>query len=159
MNRHSLKVGFSFGLTSGVITTLGLIVGLHAGTNSQLVIIGGILVIAIADSFSDALGIHIAEESENKHTPREVWEATICTFLFKLVFALTFVVPILLFELITAIIISIFWGAFLLTILSFKLAKEQGIKPAKIIAEHLILLLIIISITHYVGDWVAMTFN
>ena len=64
---HSIKTGFSFGLTSGIITTLGLIVGLNSGTGSKLVVLGGILTIAIADAFSDALGIHISEESENKH--------------------------------------------------------------------------------------------
>ncbi|MGB6865995.1 MAG: VIT1/CCC1 transporter family protein, partial [Candidatus Aminicenantaceae bacterium] len=90
--KHSLKTGFSFGLTSGIITTLGLMVGLHSGTHSKLVVIGGILTIAIADSFSDALGIHISEESENKHTKKEIWESTISTFLSKFVFALTFVV-------------------------------------------------------------------
>ena len=46
--RLSLKIGFSFGLTSGVITTLGLMVGLHSGTNSKLAVMGGILTIAIA---------------------------------------------------------------------------------------------------------------
>ena len=82
---HPIKKGFSFGLTSGIITTLGLIVGLHSGTHSKLVIIGGVLVIAVADALSDALGIHISEESENKHSPREVWESTISTFLSKLI--------------------------------------------------------------------------
>ena len=53
--KHSLKVGFSFGLTSGIITTLGLMVGLHSGTNSKIAVIGGVLTIAIADAFSDAL--------------------------------------------------------------------------------------------------------
>ena len=32
--------------------------------HEKLVVIGGILTIAIADSFSDALGIHVSEESE-----------------------------------------------------------------------------------------------
>ena len=77
--KHSLKVGFNFGLTSGIITTLGLMVGLHASTHSKLVVIGGILTIAIADALSDAIGIHIAEESENKHTAKEVWESTFST--------------------------------------------------------------------------------
>jgi len=54
----------SFGLTSGIITTLGLIVGLHSGTHSKLAVIGGILTIAMADALSDALGIHVSEESE-----------------------------------------------------------------------------------------------
>ena len=65
--KHSIKVGFSFGLTSGIITTLGLMIGLNSSTNSSIVVIGGILTIAIADSLSDAIGIHIAEESENIH--------------------------------------------------------------------------------------------
>jgi len=66
--RHLLKVGFSFGLTSGIVTTLGLMVGLHSSTHSKLVVIGGILTIAIADALSDAMGIHIAEEVQNKYT-------------------------------------------------------------------------------------------
>ena len=47
--RTALKIGFSFGLTSGVITTLGLMVGLHAGTHSKSVVLGGLLTIAVAD--------------------------------------------------------------------------------------------------------------
>jgi len=58
--KHSLKTGFSFGLTSGIITTLGLIVGLNSSTRSKLVVLGGILIIAIADAFSDAFGIHVS---------------------------------------------------------------------------------------------------
>jgi hypothetical protein len=96
INKHSLKVGFSFGITSGVITTLGLMVGLHSGTHSKFIVIGGILTIAIADAFSDALGIHISEESEGKHNSREIWESTICTFFAKFVFSLIFIIPILL---------------------------------------------------------------
>ena len=46
--RQSLKPGFSFGLTSGVITTPGLMVGLNAGTHSRLAVIGGIVTIAVA---------------------------------------------------------------------------------------------------------------
>ena len=123
--RHSFQTGLSFGITSGVITTLGLMVGLHSGTHSKLVVIGGIFTIAIADAFSDALGIHISEEAENRHTTREIWESTIATFLSKFVFTLTFIVPVLLFTLATAIILSVIWGLSLLAIFSFHIAKEQ----------------------------------
>jgi VIT1/CCC1 family predicted Fe2+/Mn2+ transporter len=158
MIKHSIKTGFSFGLTSGIITTLGLMVGLHSGTNSKLVVLGGILTIAIADAFSDALGIHISEEAENKHNAKEIWESTISTFLSKLLFALTFIIPVLLFELLTAIVVSVIWGLSILTILSFSIAKEQKAKPWKVIAEHLIIALIVIIITHYVGDWISSKF-
>jgi len=153
--KHSIKMGFSFGLTSGIITTLGLIIGLHSSTHSKVVIIGGILTIAIADSFSDALGIHISEESENKHTAREIWESTLSTLFSKFVFALTFIIPIMLFQLSTAIVISIIWGLFILGIFSFSIAKEQEAKPLNVVAEHLIIALVVIVITHYVGDWIG----
>jgi len=159
VRKHSFKIGFSFGVTSGIITTLGLIVGLHSGTHSKLVIIGGILIIAIADAFSDALGIHISEESENKHIPKEIWESTISTFISKFVFASTFLIPILLLELSTAIIISVIWGLLVLAILSFNIAREQQKKPWKIILEHITIALLVIITTHYVGDWISATFG
>lgn len=70
--KNSWRTGFCFGLTSGIITTLGLMVGLNSGTYSALVVAGGVVTIAIADAFSDALGIHIAKESENHHTVKEI---------------------------------------------------------------------------------------
>lgn len=157
--KHSLKIGFSFGLTSGIITTLGLMVGLHSGTNSKLVVLGGILTIAIADALSDALGIHISEESENKHTAKEIWESTLSTFFSKFIFALIFIIPVLIFELSTAIIVSIIWGLSILGIVSFSIAKEQKRKPWRVIAEHLIIALVVIVVTHYVGYWIGLTFG
>ena len=58
--RHSLQVGFSFGITSGIITTLGLMVGLSSGTHNKLAVVGGILTIAIADSLSDQAKKYVA---------------------------------------------------------------------------------------------------
>ncbi len=134
-------------------------VGLYSGTHSRLVVLGGIITIAIADAFSDALGIHISEESENKHTTKEIWESTISTFLFKFVFAMTFVVPVLLFSLETAIVVSVAWGLFLLGIFSFHMAKEQKTKPWKVISEHIFIALVVIAVTYYVGIWVESTFR
>ena len=102
--KDSLRTGVSFGLTSAVITTLGLMVGLHSGTHSKIVVLAGILLIAVADAFSDALGIHVSEEAENTHTAKQIWGATIATFLTKFLFAMTFLVPVLLLSLSTAII-------------------------------------------------------
>lgn len=158
MMKYSWKIGFSFGLTSGIITTLGLMVGLYSGTHSKLAVIGGVLTIAIADAFSDALGIHISQESQNHHTVREIWESTFATFLSKFVFALTFIIPVLLLELSTAIVVSVVWGLSVLGILSFYIAKERKTKPWKVVVEHLIIAVLVIVITHYVGNWISSTF-
>ncbi len=153
--RLSIRKGFSFGLTSGIITTLGLIVGLHSGTHSDLVVIGGIVVIAIADAMSDALGIHISEESEDKHSTKEIWESTISTFLSKFVFASTFIIPFLFLQLSTAIVVCVIWGLILIALFSYSMAKRQNVKPYKTVLEHLIIAVIVIVITHHVGDWIA----
>jgi len=154
-----LNIGFSFGLTSSIITTLGLMVGLYSGTHSKLVVIGGILTIAIADAFSDALGIHISEESENSHTTKEIWLATVATFLSKLLFSLTFIAPVLIFKLSTAIVASMVWGLSALCLLSYTMARAQKTNPLKVIAEHLSIASIVIVMTHYVGRWISSTFG
>ena len=63
-NSDGARTGLFFGATSGVITTIGLITGLNAGTHSMAAVLGGIFVIAVADAMSDALGIHLAEEAD-----------------------------------------------------------------------------------------------
>lgn len=153
--KESLKTGLTFGLTSAIITTLGLMVGLHSGTNSRTVVLGGILTIAIADAFSDALGIHISEEAENVHTLKQIWAATVATFLAKFLFALTFAVPVLFLPLFTAILVSLIWGMSILAILSYVMAKSHGEKTWKVVGEHIFIAVIVICVTHFVGDWVS----
>lgn len=153
--KHSLRTGVTFGLTSAVITTLGLMVGLHSGTHSRIVVMGGIFTIAVADAFSDALGIHVSEESENVHTAKEIWTSTLATFLAKFFFALTFAVPVLFLPLSTAIIVSMAWGMSILAVLSYAMAKGQGDVPLKVMGEHILIALVVIGITHFVGDWVS----
>lgn len=152
--RTSWKTGISFGLTSGVITTLGLMVGLHSGTHSRAIVIGGILTIAIADAMSDALGIHVSEESKNSAPTSQIWEATLATFGAKFVVSVTFIMPVIFAPLDQAIVISVAWGLLLLTALSFFIARAQASPPWKVIGEHLFIALCVVAITHAVGEWV-----
>jgi vacuolar iron transporter family protein len=151
--KKSMKAGFGFGLTSGIITTLGLMAGL-AGTNTQ-VVLGGIITIAIADAFSDSLGMHISKESEHAQE-KEIWSATFSTFITKLIVALTFAVPVILLDLQTALIASVVWGFSLLSIFSYSIATKKDISPWKAVAEHLLLAIVVITITYFVGQWVTV---
>ena len=157
--KHSWKVGLCFGLTSGIITTLGLMMGLYSGTHNRVIVIGGILTIALADSLSDALGIHISEESENTHTAKEIWESTISCLFCKFVVASSFIVPVLLIELELAVLISIIYGLLLLSILSFNIGKEQKTKTWAVISEHLIVAVIVIAAAYYIGYFINTTFS
>jgi len=157
--KRSVKAGFSFGLTSGVITTLGLMVGLHSSTHSKLVVIGGILTIAIADALSDSMGIHIAVESQNKFTAKETWETTISTLFYKFVFSAAFILPVLLLELRKAIIVCILFGIYLIFAESLIIARERNVNPWKVIGEHLAITIIVIFATHYLGHFISLTFR
>lgn len=153
-NKHSIKKGLSFGLTSGIITTLGVIVGLNATTASRDVVVGGILIIALADAMSDAMGMHISEEAEHVHSEKEIWIATLATFGAKFVFAMSFVIPFLFLPCPSAIVASIIWGLSLIVAFSIYLAVRQGVKPYRIVAEHVIIATFVIVATQLIGNWV-----
>lgn len=153
------RTGLFFGATSGVITTIGLIVGLNSGTRSVIAVLGGILVIAVADAMSDALGIHLAEEADPETDHGHVWSATIMTFLTKFVFSISFAVPLLLLPLGPAVVASVIWGLLVIVVLSYFLARTQNEPPLFIIAEHVGIAVLVVVFSHFIGVWVAATFG
>jgi len=153
------RTGIVFGATSGVITTTGLLTGLYAGTGSVTAVLGGILVIAVADAMSDALGIHLAEEADPAATTSHIWAATISTFFAKFLFASSFAVPLLLLPLRTAVIASIAWGMSVIVVLSYFLARTNKERPIPIIAEHLGIAILVVLLSHLIGAWVGRTFG
>lgn len=155
-NAH--KIGISFGLTSAVITTLGLMTGLEAGTGSKGAVVAGILTIAIADAFSDALGVHLAKESEGNFKSSQVWQATLATFGYKLLFALTFLVPAIFLEAPWSLYVAIAWGALILTVLNINIAKTNGERIAKVLGEHLGIAAAVVIISHLAGKAIASLF-
>ena len=149
--KDSIKKGMSFGITSGIITTLGVMIGLNSITGLKLAVMGGILTVAIADAFSDALGIHNSEESLKRNTRKSIWIATVSTFFSKLIIAMSFLIPVLLFPLATAIKINLIWGFSLLGIFGYIVAKIRKENPIKSIFTHIIIAMAVIIITHYTG--------
>lgn len=158
MKNKGARTGVFFGATSGVITTIGLIVGLHAGTQSIVAVLGGILVVAVADAMSDAMGIHLAQEADPDSTHDHIWAATIWTFLTKLVVALTFAIPLLWLPLQTAVIASVSWGLLVITVLSAILARIQRTSALSVITEHLVIAIVVVTVSYFIGIWVRTTF-
>lgn len=156
--KKSIKTGLGFGITSGIITTLGLMVGLNSGTQSVLAVIGGVLTIAIADAFSDALGIHVSKEFENQSSSKEIWESTIITFVSKFFMAIVFVIPVAIFELSFAVKISVVCGITFLALFSYVIAKEKKVKPLPIILEHVSIAILVIVISQLVGSFIRSSF-
>jgi len=148
---NALKKGLGFGLSSAVIATLAIIVGMHAGTDLKHAVISAVLVIAFADSLADSLAVYFSEKENKDNSTKEVILTTITAFLSKLVFALTFLIPIFLFNLHLAIWIDIVYGLIVLTIYSFNLAKSTNKGILETITLHILLAAVVITASHGIG--------
>jgi vacuolar iron transporter family protein len=153
--KSTFKKGIGFGLTSGIITTLGSIIGLNAGTHSKFIIIIGVVIIAISDALSDAFGMHVAEETSKKQSEKDIWESTFSTFLSKSIFAASFIVPLVLFDLSTAILFSLLWGLILIIAVSIYISRKQKISVYKVIFKHILIAVLVILLTHYIGSYLS----
>jgi VIT1/CCC1 family predicted Fe2+/Mn2+ transporter len=99
------------------------------------------------------------KESKNNGNLSGIWGSTIATFTIKSLIALTFVVPVLLSRLEEAIMVSVVRGPSLLAVLSLLLARARQIQVWKVIAEHAVIGVSVIAITHDVGDWIRATLS
>jgi len=149
---------FSFGSTSAIITNLALMAGLHSEPNAKVSIIGGILVIALADNIADSFGIHIYQESEKIET-REVWTSTILNFLARFIVSLSFIALIWILPLNTAIILSMIWGLLLLAAVSYMVAQNEAVNPYSSILTHLLIAVSVIILSNLVGDLLISRFG
>lgn len=158
MVKTSLKKGLSYGTTSGIITSLGLLIGLFSSNSPESVILAGLLTIAFADALSDGLGIHISEESEGRFSKKEVWEATISTVIAKMTLGLSFALPIILLPLSSAIITDIVWGLIVLILLSSIIARQNKEKVSSVLIEHVSLATFVVLGSFVIGKLINMYF-
>ena len=157
---HQIISSVSFGVTSGVITALGMIVGMNEATSSRLAVFSGIVIMAIADGLADASGFHMVEEAElengiPRHNQKEIWMTTFFTFLAVSGFILTFAVPVLIFELNNAIFVDIAWGLFLLLILNYFIARFKKEDPVRLILGHISLAAFVVVVSYLAGNLIA----
>jgi hypothetical protein len=146
--------GLGFGLTSGVLTTLGLMVGLNAGTSSKAAVAAGIATIAVADAFSDALGVRVSQEAGGAARSNALLAAA-ATLLAKMIFALTFLVPVLLLPLDVAVAASVVWGLGLISVFAWSVARWRGRAGWLPALEHLGAAVLVLSVSQGAGMAIA----
>ena len=149
---------FSFGATSAIITNLGIITGLDTLTHPKLSIIGALLVIALADNLSDSFGIHIYQESEHLGK-KEIWFSTLTNFLTRLFVSSTFIILIIVLPIRLAAVCSVIWGLFVLTIMTYTIAKQQKTNPFSAIFAHLTIAIVVVVASNFIGGFVIARFQ
>jgi VIT1/CCC1 family predicted Fe2+/Mn2+ transporter len=150
------KIGeLSFGITSGILTTIGLMTGVNAATSSQLSVVAAIASIAVADSLSDAFGMYMSKVSERGNDSGAAVRYAAGTLVGKFIFPLTFIVPIFLFPLEIGIAIDLVWGGIALALLSAEQAIVSQSSVIKTVGRNLLLAAVIVILSAIVGSIVS----
>jgi vacuolar iron transporter family protein len=149
---------FSFGATSAIITNLGIITGMDTLSDPKLSIIAGMLVVALADNIADSFGIHIYQESECIDN-KEVWFSTLSNFFTRIFVSLTFIILVSVLPINLAVPCSICWGLALLAAMSYAIAKNRKVNPYSEIFKHIIIAVIVVTLSHFVGRYIISKFN
>jgi len=158
--QKAVQRGLGFGLTSAIITVLGVMVGVHAGTDLKHAVIGAVIVVAVADSLSDALGVLLTEKSVPGNTLKEAVVSSLCTFLVKIWLGFTFLLPLWLIpDLHLAIGICLAYGMIVLGFYTYLVAKRKKGNPVKDIAVHILLAIVVITLSNLLGNWAQAKFG
>jgi len=120
----------------------------------------GVLTAGVADSFANAAGMHVAQETEIHHGKREVFKSTIYCFFATLITVLVLSIPVLLLPLAYSIYISVGIGLMLLVGLGYFVSKiNNKFKPHKLAAEYLLIGVSVSIICYFIGIIAEMTLN
>lgn len=127
----------SYGGTAAVVTSTALISGLSAADATKPVIVSALLIAALADNLTDALSVHIFQESE-KVDQKDALTGTITNFLTRLLLCISFVLLVGLFPLAHVAKVAIVWGMLLLATLTYLVARERKVKPLPEVLKHML---------------------
>jgi VIT1/CCC1 family predicted Fe2+/Mn2+ transporter len=150
---------FSYGITSSVVTSLALIVGLDAITNPKMSIISALLLIAVADNISDSLGIHIYRESAYSKAKNNIKVYTFSNFLTRLIVTLMFVLLVMFLPIKYAVWSSMILGLSLLSVLSYLIAVNQKTNPYLQIFQHVGIAVVVMITSHFVDQAIINIFK
>ncbi len=156
MSRHRANglQGMTFGSMDAIIMVIGIVVGLGTIGDRAAVFVG-ILIAGIANSFGNAWGFHISEETENIHTRREVWVSTMMSFSGTLMSTLILLLPVVFLPLPQAIAATVFAGIMMIVMIGLFVGRVQGLGKrgrAKLVLEYVSISLLVIAIAYYLGQ-------
>lgn len=134
----NLGIGNIFGTFSGIITSLGLMIGMYSNDLQKRAYIVGLLSISLSDSFSDAFGIYNA-------TDRSFVES-INAFSGKFIFPVIMTIPFLMTSIKNALIINSIFSTYVI----YYISKEMKYDNIQII-KNLTLTWSVVGIIYWMG--------
>ncbi|MBI5061196.1 MAG: VIT1/CCC1 transporter family protein [Candidatus Aenigmarchaeota archaeon] len=146
--------GAAFGVMDGIIIALGVMMGLSVAENSLILFIS-IMMAGVADSFANAAGMYVSEESERTHSKREIIKSSIFAFIGTFAVVTAIALPIMVFPIATAILIGFGIGIVLLACLGYFVAKVSNLSKKRLMAKYIIIGVIVSIICFALGQVIA----
>ena len=143
-----LEKGAGFGIPTSVVTILAVIAG-FSGLNDFSALITAVLIIGVADSLSDAFGMHLSEEVEHGEGKRTTW-VPVGAFIAKFAVAISFLIIIWIFGK-NYLAPSIAWGYTLISVLSWRTAEKHGENPLKAVLQHITFATVVLIVSYGIG--------
>ena len=106
--------------------------------------------IGLADNLTDSLSVHIYQESE-RLAHRQAFQTTAANYIARAAITASFVLLVLLLPPKGAAIAAVAWGIFLLSALSYLLAKARQVSPTGEIVKHTSVALAVIVMSKAIG--------
>ena len=141
----------SFGSTSAVVTSIGLVVGF--GSAQRATLIASLLIVGIADNLTDSLSVHLYQEAEGLEE-HEAFTSTVTNFVARLTITATFVALVALLHDGWLMATAITWGLIVLGMLTISLAHQRNAPVRRELIRHYAIALIVIALSRAIGAYV-----
>ena len=141
----------SFGAASAIVTSTGVIIGFGAAGLAKSAIIAGLLIVGLTDNLTDALSIHIFQESELQEEGT-VFRTTLINFAKRLTISLSFVALALCLAGLPLLLAAVAWGGSLLSGLTWLVARKRGAEVSVEILKHLAVAGVVIVVSRAIGE-------
>lgn len=144
----------SFGSTSAVVTSIGLVVAFASTDAARGTLIGSLLIVGIADNLTDSLSIHLYQEAEDVET-HEAFRSTASNFVVRLVLTATFVALALTLSDGWLAGVAVVWGFALLGMLTVELARQRRTSVRRELVRHLAVAAAVVIISKAIGTFIV----
>jgi len=150
MNGRARLRRVSFGSTSAIVTSIGLVVGFASTDTSRATLIASLLIVGVADNLTDSLSVHLYQESDGLDA-HEAFVSTVTNFLARLAITATFVALVATLTGGRLIIVATIWGLAALAILTVSLAHQRHAPVSRELVRHFAIVVAVIALSRAIA--------
>ncbi len=156
VENNDTRQGIFFGINSGILTTVGVIAGISQTTTNPMYVVISVISLAISDCVGEAYGMYLSKKAEqiqdNNYGPLL---SLIGVFVAKFLTVVCFLIPLIFswnLKYFKNLVWPTLYSIVVLISIDYKLAQMRQESKSKYIITHIILLLIVIISTKFIGQ-------